>query len=262
MTWDYAAQPKEQVTSCNLCGGTDADTFALTDRYGLPVTSLRCRGCGLVYLNPRMTAEAYAQFYRDGVYRDLVSKVSRLTKDSNEYSRLRYAYWLNAYLQEFLGDHAGSLLDVGGSEGQVADELCRRFRFTGAILEPSESERAKAQALGLEVIDGSLETWDPAGRRFELVTLCQTADHLLDIRAGLTKIRGMLKPGGLFFVDISDWRCVMYAVAKRERVIKVDHPFYLTPMTTERYLTSTGFKIKDRIGGFRFYQQAFLCEAA
>lgn len=261
MTWNYDAQPKEHV-ACNLCGNQDAEVFATVDRYGLNVSSWRCRDCTLVYLSPRMTTEAYAQFYRDGIYRELVNKVKRLTRDTDEGTRLRYAYWLNAYLQEFLEDRAGSLLDVGGSEGQVADAISKRFKFAGAILEPSQTEGAKAKALGLEVIEGSLETWDPAGRQFELVTLCQTVDHLLDIKAGFAKIRSMLKPGGLFFVDISDWRCVLFRVAQRRRVVKIDHPFYLTPITTERYLTSTGFKIKDRIGGFLFYQQAFLCEAA
>jgi hypothetical protein len=36
------------------------------DRYGYPARAHACRPCGLVFLNPRMTAEAYGRFY-DGV---------------------------------------------------------------------------------------------------------------------------------------------------------------------------------------------------
>ena len=43
-----------------------------SDRYGYPASAHACQSCGLVFLNPRMTASAYGQFY-DGIYRPLVS---------------------------------------------------------------------------------------------------------------------------------------------------------------------------------------------
>ena len=72
LRYDYAAQPKQALTSCNLCG--DAEFVVLThrDRYGYPAEAHACRRCGLVFLNPRMTGEAYGGFY-NGVYRPLVS---------------------------------------------------------------------------------------------------------------------------------------------------------------------------------------------
>ena len=70
--YDYAAQPREALTACNLCGSPQLVTITHRDRYGFPATASACARCGLEFLNPRMTADAYARFY-DGVYRPLDS---------------------------------------------------------------------------------------------------------------------------------------------------------------------------------------------
>ncbi len=70
--YDYAAQPREWLSSCNLCGGTLLVNLTHRDRYGFPAQSSACARCGLVFLNPRMTADTYGRFY-DGIYRPLVS---------------------------------------------------------------------------------------------------------------------------------------------------------------------------------------------
>ena len=70
--YDYAAQPKAAVATCNLCGTAEFVVLSHMDRYGYPTEAHACGRCGLVFLNPRMTAQAYGRFY-DGTYRPLVS---------------------------------------------------------------------------------------------------------------------------------------------------------------------------------------------
>jgi len=72
LDYDYASQPKLAVTSCNLCGASEFVVLAHRDRYGYPAQAHACRRCGLVFLNPRMTADSYGRFY-NGIYRPLVS---------------------------------------------------------------------------------------------------------------------------------------------------------------------------------------------
>ncbi len=51
---------------CNLCGTDAPVTLAHTDKYGLGITTVMCRQCGLMYLNPRPTETSYGKFYTDG----------------------------------------------------------------------------------------------------------------------------------------------------------------------------------------------------
>ena len=39
--YDYAAQPKAAVTTCNLCGGAEFVTLTHRDRYGYPAAGAR-----------------------------------------------------------------------------------------------------------------------------------------------------------------------------------------------------------------------------
>lgn len=51
---------------CNLCGADEAEPVAQRDKFGLPVTTVMCHVCGLMYLSPRPTAGSYRRFYDEG----------------------------------------------------------------------------------------------------------------------------------------------------------------------------------------------------
>ena len=52
----------EEVPCC-VCGGKNFEILSEKDRYGLYVPVVICKDCGLIQTNPRMTQEAYNQFY-------------------------------------------------------------------------------------------------------------------------------------------------------------------------------------------------------
>lgn len=51
-------------TSCCVCGGMNFEILSEKDSRGLYVPVVICRDCGLIQTNPRMTQEAYDQFYK------------------------------------------------------------------------------------------------------------------------------------------------------------------------------------------------------
>lgn len=55
---------------CAICQNTDFELLAEKDRYGLNVSTVICKNCGLVQTNPRMNQESYNKFY-DSIYRKL-----------------------------------------------------------------------------------------------------------------------------------------------------------------------------------------------
>ena len=243
--YDYAAQPKEPAEECNLCGpaGRPVEVSG-QDRYGYPATLMVCRRCGLGFLSPRLTATGYGHFYA-GVYRPLVSAYHgrRIDAETVQSEQRTYAAELAAFLEPSLTPEPSTVLDVGGSTGVVAGVLAERFGARATVLDPSPDELAVARDAGMETVAGFAEDFNPAGRRWDLVLLCQTIDHLLDVRATLTAMRAMTATAGHAFVDILDVNLVLGRTGAIEGAAKIDHPYYLTRATAGAFFALVGYDI-------------------
>ena len=243
--FDYGAQPKSRVDRCNLCGATAFTGLTHRDRYEYPACAAACSGCGLVFLDPVMTREAYARFYAE-TYRPLVSAYHGRTIDASsiQQEQREYAVERGDLLAPYLtGRGYRTLLDIGGSTGVVAHALARRFDLRATVVDPAPLETAQAQALGIETIEGLIETVDLGDRRFDVALLCQTVDHLLDIGGTLRRVRELLAQTGLLFVDIVDFRAAYLRNWSIEEAVKIDHPYYLTEPTMVAYLRQAGFDV-------------------
>jgi hypothetical protein len=243
--YDYAAQPREAITSCNLCGESAFVVLTHRDRYGYPAQANACTRCGLTFLNPRLSADAYGRFY-DGIYRPLVSAF---------HGRLIDAQTIQAEQREYAEDRAGllrpfvagaglrTLLDIGGSTGVVAHHFAGEFGLQGTLIDPAPLEVQQARRLGLETISGLVEAHDFGARSFDVVTICQTVDHLLDVAGTLHRVRQLLTTRGVLFIDIVDFRAAYLRNWSVEDAIKIDHPYYLTQETMTAYLSRAGFRV-------------------
>ena len=244
LAYDYAAQPTEPVTSCNLCGSRHLVEVARRDRYGYPAVLCACARCGLGFLAPRMTAAAYAEFYRD-VYRPLVSAYHgrRIDAETVQVEQRGYAAELTAFLGRTLPAAPRSVFDVGGSTGVVAGSVRERFGAQASVLDPAPDELAVAAAAGMETFEGFMEDFEPGERRWDLVLLCQTIDHLLDVRGTLAAIRRLLADDGRAFVDVLDVEHVMLREGAIEGAVKIDHPYYLTRATARACFAACGLEV-------------------
>jgi SAM-dependent methyltransferase len=260
LNYDFDSRPKEFVESCNLCGGRAKTRLTHQDRYGFRSAAEICDSCGLTFLNPRLTAEAYRTFY-SAVYRPLVSAYHnrRIDFETVQQDQAPYALALSSYLSRWVPEIGGrSLLDIGGSTGVVSSRLAADYGFDPLVLDPSPEELAVAKSRGCRVQSGLLEDLTPEGS-FSLILLCQTVDHLLDVAGALKKIKSVLRPDGMFFVDIVDFRWSYLHHRSIESAIKVDHPYYLVPETMEFYLRIAGFKAVGRVVAADSMHLGYLC---
>jgi SAM-dependent methyltransferase len=259
--YTYAEEEKEFLSFCNLCGSDRWTILTHHDRYGYPAQAAACQVCGLTVLNPRMTAPAYGRFYEDA-YRPLVSAYHGRQIDARtiQAEQREYAVEVESFVAPFLEGAAGwEFLDVGGSTGVVTAHLSRRFGLKATVLDPAPDEIAEANVLGIETITALVEEWDPGDNRFRFAGMFQTVDHLLDVRGTLEKIRAILDPGGLFFVDIVDFRHAYLKNWSIEAAVKIDHPFSLTEETMEAYLARTGFTPIRKLYSRDRHLVAYLC---
>jgi SAM-dependent methyltransferase len=243
--YDYASQPKRDLTACNLCGSTTFVILTHRDRYGYPAEAHGCQQCGLVFLNPAMTADAYGSFYVD-TYRPLVSAYHGRLIDARtiQAEQRDYARERGDFLAPFLAGRKNlRMLDIGGSTGVVAHEWVKRFGLQATVLDPAPLETAEAQALGLETIEGLVERHDFGSRRFDVVAMCQTIDHLLDVMGTLRRVRELIEDDGVLFVDIVDFRAGYLRNWSVEEAVKIDHPYYFVEFTATAYLERCGFEV-------------------
>jgi len=192
-----------------------------------------------------MSADAYSSFY-ERTYRPLVSAFHGRLIDATtiQDEQRQYAAERIEFLEPWLARRAGgALLDIGGSTGIVAHAIAERFGLRATVVDPAPLEAAQAQRLGLETIAGLVEHVNLGDRRFDVVVLCQTVDHLLDIAGTLTRIHGLLRSDGRLFVDIVDFRAAYLRNWSVEDAIKIDHPYYLTESTIAGFLARAGFDI-------------------
>jgi len=240
--YDYAAHELEPVEACNLCGSTDLDTVAERDRYGYPATFRMCRRCGLGFLSPRLTAAEYGTFY-ERVYRPLVSAYHgrRIDAETVQVDQRGYAEGLVAFLRQTLPRAPATVLDVGGSTGIVAAAVRDAFGARATVLDPAPDELAVAAANGMETVAGFAEDFDPGARRWDLVLLCQTIDHLLDVRATLASLRRLTSDDGHAFVDVLDLMIAARKEGSIEGAVKIDHPYSLTRESALAFFEHAGF---------------------
>ena len=267
--FDYNSQPKERLWSCNICGSSHSIVISKKDRYGFDVSANLCLECGLVYISPRMEQRGYEIFYQK-FYRPLVShylqreiNATTIKKEQKEYAQEVFE-WIDIFLTK-MGSTL-KILDVGGSTGIVANVFkenltARELNIEATVIDPSPDELAVAKKLGLETVEGLVESVDIGKKCWDFILLCQTIDHLMDVKKTISIIRDALTENGLFFVDIVEWE---YNVRQKgvKDSIKIDHPFNFTRQTTIPFLGRMGFQIVSESILVDGHLIGFLCKKA
>jgi SAM-dependent methyltransferase len=114
--------------------------------------------------------------------------------DAARYDRSRPSY-PDALVNRIIAASPGrTVLDVGCGTGIAA----RQFQAAGCQvlgIDPDERMAGLARRGGLDVEVATVETWDPAGRHFDMVIAGQ-AWHWVDPVAGAAKAAQALRPGG------------------------------------------------------------------
>ncbi len=113
--------------------------------------------------------------------------------DAEQYDRARPPYPAEL-IDHLTRDHPVDVLDAGCGTGIAARLLAARgCRLLG--VEPDARMAAVARRHGLLVEQATFEEWDPAGRRFDLLTSGQ-AWHWIDPARGSARAAEVLRPGG------------------------------------------------------------------
>lgn len=236
-----------EYVNCNLCGADDYDVVypATVDEYtigdidlyrqsdpnNLNCRIVKCRGCGLVYANPRESAELMAEIYRD--VEDDVYLEQKPAKDASY-------RWNIERLERYIT--GGRILDVGCGHGFFLS-LLEPSRWERYGVEPTvAAARYGREKLGLDIRPVFLAENDLPREGLDVVTMFHVLEHVADPRRDLQYVYGLLKPGGYLYVEFPDVSSVFARWRKRRWwYVMRFHTYYFTRATATRLLAEAGF---------------------
>lgn len=243
--------PTTETVSCNLCG-SHATTVHYTGvvRINTPSTQVvECDQCGLVYLNPRLARladnftmdEAYLRKFYLPYYQDMGLLTPALELDSVENHRFHQGAL--AEMQPYR--ETNRVLDVGCAVGLFL-AAARADGWECFGVEPSHhlGEYGRTH-FGLSIFEGELGHAGFAPNSFDVITLWDVTEHLLDPKATYRLVHGLLRPGGLLMLRMPNWQSLARELLGPEwEMFVTDHFYYFTPDTLRSLLQQTGYAPK------------------
>src|SRR2546421_3187127 len=205
-----APEVLDRCPACRAAGPFAAFTVVKgttgSEGEGVWMPASRCRRCGLVFLNPRLPAEAAAAFYRES--ERVLAYFTSGIKEKRDTGR-GFAPFATR-IERHLRPEQRDLFDFGCRAGAFLRLMRDRgFRVAGTEINPSAAEAARTR-FGLEVItadaDGAIDRLEREGRRFDVVTLIHTFEHLAEPLRVLERLRAIVRQDGLLAINVPNVR--------------------------------------------------------
>lgn len=240
---------KKNDVPCNLCGSTERRfLFNAKDRLcGCEgtFTYVRCKKCGLVYMNPQISLDEIGKFYPSD-YGPHQAKPKEQYLDSYILTRKYRKRPFVPTVFDKLTKNA-RLLDIGCGNGSFLNEIksvigCRVY---GLDLSKTSAKTAKENC-GLDIHIGTiLEASFPKGY-FDVITAWEYLEHVNDPSGVLLKISSLLKNDGSCIIstpNFDSFNCKLF----KDKWYSLDCPRHLyiyTPTTITGLLQKSGLSIE------------------
>lgn len=180
--------PARESVACDLCGQDDA--ALLVTKNGFRV--VRCRGCSLVYVNPRLKMTGLTELYETDTFFD--HQVTRAADESwKPEAEARVAILNKLYPSR------GKLLDVGCSAGWFMG-VAEAAGWDVLGLDVSAAAVAHAKQRGYAAKVATLDAHDLAPASFDVVTMFDSIEHMPTPLGALRAAHALLKPGGIVMI--------------------------------------------------------------
>jgi len=197
-----------ETTPCKLCGATETEwMWAAHDLdFNIPgeFPLVRCRRCGLIYLQSRPTPQEIGRYYPPeyspyrGAIQDERFFLVRWARRRTILRRCRVVEQVSPRVP-------GRILDVGCSTGIFLDAMREGgWETQGIDLSPQAVEYAR-QRLGLQVFQGQLLEAQLPPNFFDVVTLWDVLEHTFDPLETLREVNRLLVEGGIVELTLPHW---------------------------------------------------------
>jgi SAM-dependent methyltransferase len=222
---------------CPLCDSAEARFERVVRGYTLE----RCRQCGLVFANPQLPPQDLLDGYEERDSPDFLSAFYERVTTAEK--RAEYDEIL-AGLEKYLG-RKGRLLDFGCGPAYFIEHAAQRDWEAHGVEVALWAEK-EARRRGVRNFHRGLLTQQqfPDGH-FDVVCANQVLEHLPTPRVDLAEIRRVIRPGGLFYANVPNYRTLSILLGRDDFELNfpMAHVNYFTPTTFARLLAAAGFRV-------------------
>jgi len=224
---------------CAICNTSNSlDVFNITKdiRISKKVTTVICRNCGLVFLNPAPTDESYMSFYK--------SQRSGGSR-SSKYEFLYKKEYLHKLIVQILIDTVPLLkecntIDVGSGNGAFLHYLKPYVKEVRSLEASENAQKDIPKYFSCEVIDGfDLKSVNDYGK-LDLLTSNAVIEHYNNPEAALKDYYNSLKDGGRILLYTHNVKSMSFS-AGENAYFKFIHPYYFSPNTLTILVEKVGF---------------------
>jgi 2-polyprenyl-3-methyl-5-hydroxy-6-metoxy-1,4-benzoquinol methylase len=264
-----------ETVSCDFCGSFDCMPYLRSKDYinnkaGI-FSVVRCRGCGLIYTNPRPDKSEIRSFYPEtthyyvcdnsalalaktakGIHRILLHYFRGYLPEENKDPLIRCILYPLYLVKKIKFDiegiphylHGGKLLEIGCSYGKFLYEMkCLGWEVQGVEL----SEKAvltSRKVFDLPVMNKDIDDLDLQPNSYDVIIMRMFLEHVYSPGRVLEKVSRWLKPHGQLIVsvpDISGFEARLFGKYYYSLHLP-NHLYHFTPETLGKYLKAFGFR--------------------
>jgi len=239
-----------EYVACNICGAENYDIIYRPNYENAQVGDfdkvfrssgdeilidqlVKCRECGLSYLNPRPKKDLIIQSYSSGSDEKFISQVtSRERTFSKCLDIIEHLVPVEKILD--IGTAGGSFLGVGKKRG---------WEVVGCEPNIWLSNWGRKH-YNVPIHSGTVFDMKLDEASFDVITLWDVLEHTPNPKSVLSECNRLLKPGGLLVINYPDIGSLAARFMGRKWVFLLSvHLYYFTQPTIGKILNSTGFEV-------------------
>ena len=280
----HLLKPGMESVACDLCRSDESEVVICQRDLLLEVTKdeftiVRCRRCGLIYLNPRPSKELLGSYYPTVYYPPVQARPrpqlqQRAKKLSARMKRWAledyYGYpptcapgwwrlvrpvllWPDKSLREWKGRHPlpwrgeGKVLDVGcGAGGNLKNLQDQGWDPHGIEISEVAAAHARELVAG-NIHTGTLESTPFSPKSFDLVLMSHSLEHLPSPVEALRRVHRLLKDDGLLVISVPNVDSLEFRLFGRWwfHLDPPRHLYHFNKRSLSGVLAQAGFRLHE-----------------
>jgi len=243
------------MIKCKLCNSTATIHLFQKNNYDF----VRCKECGLVFLDYDPNEKSIHRLYSEGYFKDKNTMCGFF-----DYFSLQKAFrkTFSKRLQKILRfKEDGRLFEIGAGPGFFLDEAKKFFRISGNEISKEACDFAERN-YGIHMECGSFDHTRYLNNTFDVIVMFDVIEHLarpFDILRGVFTIQ---KKDGLLVLSTGDVDSLVAKISgKRWHLFTVpEHLFFFSKRTIRLALEKVGYEVIKINYEYNYYTLSYVLE--